>query len=126
MTPDRPHIAQLLETAGEVLRSDILPDAAGSRKTDILLVLRALEIAGRVFDGGDALAQNRSARYAALPGKERDAAALAAAIRSGEYDATGWSGTVHSLLLEDARERLRLSNPSYLEQEAMNGGTGLS
>lgn len=114
MTPDLPKPAELLQTASDVLKRDILPEAGG-RKLDILMIMNILGVAKRALEDDGGLAERQAARYAELPGGEGDAEALSASIRSGRYDEGEDARTLYRILSEDVRDRLSLAAPGYLE-----------
>ena len=115
MTIDQPRANSLLETARAVLRQTILPEVSPSKTLDVLMVLRALEIAGRAIDdSADGLEARQRERYAALIGSD-DPGALAAQIRAGKWDTPDAGERLHAWLTEETRDRLARVNPRYLE-----------
>ena len=99
--PDRPDAAELIEAVFEFLAGEVLPKADDHRlKFRTLVAMNALGIARRELDASNSL----------LLGEER-LAELAAAIRADGADPA---------LLDELRshvaEKLRISNPAYLEK----------
>ena len=99
--PDRPDAAELLEAVFEFLAEEVLPKADDHRlKFRTLVAMNALGIARRELEASDtvSLADERLAE-------------LAASIRADGADAA---------LLDELRahvaEKLRISNPVYLEK----------
>jgi len=124
---DRPHRDALLAIARAALIEDVLPQIAADQRMSALMVARALEIVGREIVAGDAADLGFAAGIAALyqqpaPG---DAAAfdalarrLASDLRANAFAQTSdRRRTVHALLLADARARVALGNPRYLDAE---------
>lgn len=97
--PDRPDGEELLVEARRVLREEIMPLLQGEARYKVAMAANALGIAGR--------------ELAAAPRADRTAAAQAAAeaIRRGGHDE---DPGMHGALLEDARRRTGLANPSAL------------
>ena len=99
--PDRPNAAELIEAVFEFLASEVLPRADDQRlKFRTLVAMNALGIARRELEASNSL----------LLGEER-LAELAASIRADGADPA---------LLEELKahvaEKLRISNPAYLEK----------
>ena len=99
--PDRPDAAELLEAVFEFLAEEVLPQADDHRlKFRTLVAMNALGIARRELEASNtvSLADERLAE-------------LAASIRADGADAA---------LLDELRahvaEKLRISNPAYLEK----------
>ena len=98
---DRPDAAELIEAVFEFLAEEVLPRADDHRlKFRTLVAMNALGIARRELDASNSL----------LLGEER-LAELAASIRADGADPA---------LLDELRthvaEKLRISNPAYLEK----------
>lgn len=116
MNPDQPDLQSLLETARRVLKEEILPTAPPTRTLDLLMVVKVMEIAGRVLeDVDDRLCARQRDRLERLLGEGGDAATLASQIRAGRWDAPDALMRLHALLTEDARDRLARADPKYLE-----------
>jgi hypothetical protein len=99
--PDRPDAAELIEAVFEFLAEEVLPGAPDHRaKFRTLVAMNALSIARRELEASDSL----------LLTPER-LAELARSIRSGEV-----SDDLLPLLKEHVAEKLRISNPAYLEK----------
>ena len=99
--PDRPDAAELIEAVFEFLAGEVLPRADDHRlKFRTLVAMNALGIARRELEASNSLSL----------GEER-LAELAASIRANGEDPT---------LLEELKahvaEKLRISNPAYLEK----------
>ncbi|HET9674022.1 MAG TPA: DUF6285 domain-containing protein [Gaiellaceae bacterium] len=99
--PDRPNAAELIEAVFEFLASEVLPRADDQRlKFRTLVAMNALGIARRELEASNSL----------LLGEER-LAELARSIRAGGADPA---------LLDELKahvaEKLRISNPAYLEK----------
>ena len=99
--PDRPDAAELLEAVFEFLAEEVLPQADDHRlKFRTLVAMNALGIARRELEASNTVSL----------GKER-LAELAASIRADGADPA---------LLDELRahvaEKLRISNPVYLEK----------
>jgi hypothetical protein len=99
--PDRPTALELLEAVSEFLESEVLPVASDHRfKFRTLVALNALAIARRELEArnGPSLSPD-------------DMAKLARRIRSGDVP-----DDALPLLKEHVEEKLRVSNPRYLER----------
>ena len=99
--PDRPDAAELIEAVFEFLAGEVLPRADDHRlKFRTLVAMNALGIARRELEASNSLSL----------GEER-LAELAASIRANGADPA---------LLEELKahvaEKLRISNPAYLEK----------
>lgn len=115
MIPDQPDLPSLLETARRVLKEEILPTAPPTCTLDLLMIVKVMEIAGRVFDDvDDHLDARQRERLGRLLGEDGDAAALVTQIRAGRWDAPDAMMRLHALLTEDARDRLARADPKYL------------
>jgi hypothetical protein len=115
MSIDQPDGGRLLELARGLLKESILPRLPAEKTLDLLMVMRALEIAGRALDEStDSLDQRERARVEQLLGPGADAASLSAAIRSGRWDDEADAGRLYAALREDTRDRLGRVNPRYL------------
>jgi uncharacterized protein DUF6285 len=98
--PDRPTAPELLEAVWEFLSGEVLPTADDHRlKFRTLVAMNALAIARREIEAADSGLG------------EDDLRELAARIRAGDVPAGA-----HTLLTEHVAEKLRVSNPAYLER----------
>ena len=96
--PDRPNASELIEAVFEFLATEVLPTADDQRlRFRTLVAMNALGIARREIESNAVLLDR-----AAL-------ADLAARIRSGEAVELG-------PLKEHVADKLRISNPAYLER----------
>ena len=125
---DRPDRTELLAAARETLLADVLPRLEGPPRYACLMVASAIAIAVRELEGGHEPARRVLDGYAGLYGQDNvhDAGAdgpsriaalnrhLARDLRDGAFD-DALLGPVHGVLLEQAVQRLRLSNPKFLE-----------
>ncbi|MBL8700185.1 MAG: hypothetical protein JNK67_17540 [Alphaproteobacteria bacterium] len=96
---DRPDAAELLAIARDVFSRELQPVLPPGLRLSGLMVLNALGIAEREL---------RLPRPGLL-----DARPLAHAIRAGRHDR---DVALHAELLEDARTRVAVANPRYLER----------
>jgi Domain of unknown function (DUF6285) len=98
---DRPTALELIEAVSEFLSSEVLPAATDHRlKFRTLVALNALAIATRELQASDTV----------LLGPEK-VAALARRIRAGDVP-----DDALPLLKQHVAEKLRISNPAYLER----------
>jgi Domain of unknown function (DUF6285) len=98
---DRPTALELIEAVSEFLSSEVLPAATDHRlKFRTLVALNALAIATRELQASDKV----------LLGPEK-VAALARRIRAGDVP-----DDALPLLKQHVAEKLRISNPAYLER----------
>ncbi len=111
MTEDRPAPDALLRAVAAALRHRLPDGPAGQERLGLLL--NAIGIAERALAGGEGVTRIR-ARLAAAGGTA-DPAALAAEIRAGTFDDGASAAPLHDALAEEARARLAISNPRYLE-----------
>jgi hypothetical protein len=122
---DRPDREALLAIARETLLNDLLPQIAGEHRMAALMVARALEIVGREIVAGDAADMAFAAGVAAIYERASpcEAAAVDALARRLAVDIRADALTperkqaVHALLLAEARARVALGNPRYLDAE---------
>jgi Domain of unknown function (DUF6285) len=99
--PDRPTALELIEAVSEFLSAEVLPTANDHRlKFRTLVALNALGIATRELTTSNKLLL-----------AEDEVAALAQRIRAGDVPEDALP-----LLKEHVAEKLRVSNPAYLER----------
>ncbi|HJV26625.1 MAG TPA: DUF6285 domain-containing protein [Aromatoleum sp.] len=127
---DEPTGEQLLETARNLLREEVLPALPPERKHAALMIANAMAIAMRQLKNGEEAARNEckaletllsrtaqgepaggEALRGQLKSLNRD---LASAIRTGRADEGSWREAAHRHLLDAARVKLMESNPKYL------------
>jgi hypothetical protein len=127
---DKPNRADLLETALQTLRDDIQPGLNGEKKYAALMVASASgtvnreiesdnnhEPVRRVLDHFADLYGQDNVHRAGVDGEQRIRALnkhLVRDIRDGEFDDDP-TGPVFGLLMEQALQRLSLSNPKFIE-----------
>jgi hypothetical protein len=120
---DRPGAASLLDFARIALLRDLAPLLPAERQRDAAFIARAMAIAAREAAAGAApLAACRAALAGLYGAGELDALLrrLAAAIRAGDYDASGPAREqVKRLLWAMTLEKLGESNPDYLAASGM-------
>jgi uncharacterized protein DUF6285 len=135
MMRDQPTGDQLLETAREILREEVLPILPANKRYAALMIANAMAIAMRELRCGD---RHDRAELTGLgeifataePLQALSGAALASAldegnrslgqlIRSGGADVGQAHAAVWRHLLEATRNRVSISNPKYLD-----GGAG--
>ena len=98
--PDRPAAPELIEAVFEFLSGELLPTLDDHRlKFRTLVAMNALGIARRELEAGE---QGMG---------EEELRELARRIRAGDVDAG-----LHARLKEHVAEKLRVSNPAYLEK----------
>lgn len=127
---DEPIGEQLLETARNVLREEILPALPPERKHAALMIANAMIIAMRQLKNGEdgergelkslGTLLGRSGQYEPAGGadlrrrlKELNRE-FASAIRGGRADKGPWRDAARQHLLDSARLKLAESNPKYL------------
>jgi Domain of unknown function (DUF6285) len=99
--PDRPTALELIESVTEFLSTEVLPAATDHRlKFRTLVALNALGIAARELGSSNKLLLAPD-----------EVAELARRIRAGDVP-----GDALPLLKEHVAEKLRISNPRYLER----------
>ncbi|MDA1308243.1 MAG: DUF6285 domain-containing protein [Proteobacteria bacterium] len=127
---DKPNRIDLLETANETLRREVLPHLQGEQKYAGLMVASAIatvmreinsdhnhQPVRRVLDGFATLYGQDNVHHAGGDGEERIQTLnrhLVRDIRDGEFDEDP-TGPIFALLMEQALQRLSLSNPSFVE-----------
>jgi len=127
---DKPNRAELLDAVLRTLREEILPDLDGDRKYAGLMVASAIatvireiesdnnhEPVRRVLDHFADLYGQDNVHHAGVDGEQRIRALnqhLIRDIRDGEFDDDP-TGPVYTLLLEQALQRLSLSNPKFID-----------
>ena len=118
MERDSPTAKDLLETAISLLRNQVLPNTPASQKLNLLLISNAMAIAARELNGSIELEVTTISDLKRLyPDEMREDLAelksiLSSDIRSGKFDD---SDAVYSVLVENTRRRLEISNPRHLE-----------
>ncbi|HJS30890.1 MAG TPA: DUF6285 domain-containing protein [Alphaproteobacteria bacterium] len=122
---DRPDRDALLAIARATLIKDVLPQIASEQRMPALMVARAMEIVGREIVAGEEAGLVFAAGVAALyeePSPRNGAAfdalmrRLAADLRADAF-ALDRRPAMHALLLAEARARVALGNPRYLDGE---------
>lgn len=129
---DTPDARNLLETARRTLLDTLLPDLPKERLYDALMVARCMEIGARALAAGDGPLRrefesllaltgetpagtsaplDRAALEEALSARNR---ALCQAIRAGIYDSDR-AAALRDHLVETALDKVRETNPKYLE-----------
>jgi len=125
---DRPDRLDLLEAAETALRDEILPGLEGTARYSALMVASAIGIARREIEAGNEPARVVLDAFAELYGQDNVhraggdsgtrvqalTADLAREIRDGEYD-DSLLGPIHGVLHSLVVERLKASNPRFLE-----------
>jgi aminoglycoside phosphotransferase (APT) family kinase protein len=106
----RPTAAELVEAVREYLESGVMERSEGGARFEARVARNALAIVERELRLGRDVVAAHTARLRDLG--LADDAALAAAIRAGEFDA-GWE-PVAAALAASARDQLLVANPSYL------------
>jgi hypothetical protein len=98
--PDRPAAPELIEAVFEFLSEELLPTVDDHRlRFRTLVALNALGIARRELEAGEEGMGEEELRE------------LARRIRAGDVDEA-----LHARLKEHVAEKLRVSNPAYLEK----------
>ncbi len=127
---DEPIGEQLLETARNVLREEILPALPPERRHAALMVANAMAIAMRQLTYGED-GERRELRsletLLSLVGRDEPAGKadlrrqlaerdreFAHEIRAGRADAGAWREAARQHLMETIRAKVRESNPKYL------------
>jgi hypothetical protein len=127
---DKPNRRSLLEAAHQTFSQDILPTLEGDQKYTGLMVASAIatvmreiesdnnhEPLRRVLDRFANLYGQDNVHLSGIDGEERIKALnehLVLEIRDGEFDADP-TGPIFELLMEQALQRLSLSNPKFVE-----------
>ncbi|MFY8094722.1 MAG: DUF6285 domain-containing protein [Niveispirillum sp.] len=112
MTPELPDAGNLLETALNSLRADLLPHLPDQARYTGLMVANALGIVLRDLRAGQARAE-MAAALTGLIGQD-DATALCAAIRAGSFDTADRDISLRHALMTITRARLSINNPKSL------------
>lgn len=121
---DRLAHTDLLSVARQLLRDELIGELPPERKYDGLMVANAMAIAARGARLGridqppaDYLQTIGQLLGEAVPGEDL-VRQLVGHLRDGGFAAgTPRGRDLHALLLKEARRRLEISNPRYLEQE---------
>lgn len=115
---DRPDGSRLLHFAREALLRDVAPLLPAERQQEVAFIARAMAIAAREMEAGEApLAECHAALAALYGGGELDTLLrrLAAEIRAGAYDVAGPArDEVRRLLWAMTVQKVGESNPDYL------------
>lgn len=125
---DRPDRADLLKAAETALREDVLPALDGAARYQALMVASAIAMARREVEAGHEPARIVLDAFAEFYGQDNVHRAggdsgervqallgdLAREIRDGEYD-DALLGPVHAVLRALVVERLKHSNPRFLD-----------
>lgn len=119
---DKPDGPDLLKLARRILRNQLLKHIPAEDKYSALMVANVMAIAARQMENGDAFEREELTRLNDL--LSNDVASLdegyrvlSAEIRAGEIEpGTERHKSVYQLLLDQAREKVRESNPGYLEE----------
>ena len=118
MERNSPTAKDLLETAISLLRNQVLPNTPTSQKLNLLMISSAMAIAARELNGSIELEVTTISNLKRLyPNEMREDLAelksiLSSDIRSGKFDD---SDAVYSVLVENTRRRLEISNPRHLK-----------
>lgn len=127
---DQPTGDQLLETARDLLRDELLPVLPGDKRHGALMIANAMAIALRQLKSGDeperreldslkAILATRQSDLRQANGSLMQALvdcnrSLCRMIRAGAADSGQFHDQVRSHLLETTRHRVAVSNPRYL------------
>jgi len=106
----RPTAAELVEAVREYLEGNVMERSEGGARFEARVARNALAVVERELLLGHEIATAHAYRLRDLG--ITDDAALAAAIRAGDFD-DGWE-PVASALAASARDQLLVANPSYL------------
>ena len=106
----RPTAAELVEAVREYLESNVMERSEGGARFEARVARNALAVAERELLLGREISAAHAYRLRDLG--ITDDAALARAIRAGDFD-VGWEA-VGSALAASARDQLLVANPSYL------------
>jgi aminoglycoside phosphotransferase (APT) family kinase protein len=106
----RPTAAELVEAVREYLEANVMERSEGGARFEARVARNALAVVERELLLGHEIAAAHAYRLRDLG--ITDDAALAAAIRAGDFD-DGWE-PVASALAASARDQLLVANPSYL------------
>lgn len=126
---DRPSGADLLAIARETFTKEILPALGAGQRLTGLMIANALGIVGRELASGEAMKRQTLAALAALYGEalshdpgaldcdlRRLTLRLAKDLRAGTFQGDDARlAAIHRLLCDEARARVRESNPKYLD-----------
>ena len=118
MERNSPTATELLETAISLLRDQVLPNTPTSQKLNLLMISSAMAIAARELNGSIELEVTTISNLKRLYPNEMRAdfaelkSILSSDIRSGKFDD---SDAVYSVLIENTRRRLEISNPRHLK-----------
>jgi hypothetical protein len=133
--------ADLTETARESLLRDLLPALPPDLRYSARMIANAMAIAAREHRLGAAAASNEAARLARLLADiDREDAqnarapdrrdlqelrrSVCDAIRAGAFDGTERAAALVTALAETAHERVAISNPKALRDDAIDAARG--
>lgn len=115
MAQDRPTAGELLEAAREFINEEVLPRADARRQFLARVAINALSIVERELEHGPAADAAETVRLTTLLGRDGTLAelnaALAAAIRAGEFDERDAALMAH--LRATTADKLAIANPRY-------------
>lgn len=117
MAQDRPDLLELLRTVEVFLQERAMPALEGELAFQARVSANLLRIAQRELRDGPAMDAAAAARLRALLGSDgpldEQTRRLAAAIRDGSLD--GRMAEVNSHVRQSVEDKLRVTNPGYLE-----------
>lgn len=112
---ERPDGAELLATARELLRQELLPLLPKDKAYQALMIANAMGIAERQLQAGSVPQAKEQAELVALLGQEGElpvlTRAFAQGIRRGEFD---HNAEAQQLLWQSVLQRVRESTPKVL------------
>ena len=113
MTPphDRPTAAELVAAVREFIETDVAAATEGRVRFHARVAANVLAMVERELEMGAAQAHDHAERLASLG--VADDAALAAAIRDGEFDERG--GELLAALAASVADKVAVANPGYVD-----------
>jgi hypothetical protein len=108
----RPTARELVDAVAGFLRDQLEPHVEGALRYQLRVAVRALEVVARELELGPPQEDDHRVRLAALG--MADDRVLAAAIRAGRFDE---SPDLVQALRADARDRLLVANPRWLDSD---------
>ncbi len=118
MMRDAPHGADLLAEARRVLSDSVLPHLQSGVRYQVLLVIRALDLAEREFTSDDHIENKLSHRLGQFVAADQTAAdtseLLSKQIREGCFDA---SENLHQCLCQVTAFKLKETNPKKISDD---------